>query len=154
MILLDTNVLIYAFDPSSPYSHWSSEIIAEAVAGDGAAINAVSLAELCVGDEEPETVADRIRGWGVEILDVPAAAAGLLHWCTCQDHVVGPGYRRSGPFLHLLPHGPPQEALASGVAGRKAGRQAVADLRIHQRHGPGSLEDAGGLLTQDLETSA
>ena len=75
MILLDTNVLIYAFDPSSPYSHWSSEIIAEAVAGDGAAINAVSLAELCVGDEEPETVADRIRGWGVEILDVPAAAA-------------------------------------------------------------------------------
>jgi hypothetical protein len=35
----------------------------------------VSLAELCVGDEEPATVADRVRSWGVEILDVPAAAA-------------------------------------------------------------------------------
>ena len=75
MILLDTNVLIYAFDPGSPYSRWSRETIAEDVSGDGAAISAVSLAELCVGDEEPKTVADRIRGWGVEILDVPAAAA-------------------------------------------------------------------------------
>jgi len=75
MILLDTNVLIYAFDPGSPYSNWSREIIVEAVAGEGAAINAVGLAELCVRDEEPETVADRIRGWGVQILDVRAAAA-------------------------------------------------------------------------------
>jgi predicted nucleic acid-binding protein len=47
------------------------------VAGGGAAINAVSLAELCVGDAEPKKVADRIRKWGVEVLDVPAAAAGL-----------------------------------------------------------------------------
>lgn len=75
MILLDTNVLIYAFDPSSPLGTWARETIAEAVGGDGAAINAVSLAELCVGDEEPATVADRVRSWGVEILDIPAAAA-------------------------------------------------------------------------------
>ena len=47
------------------------------MAGDGAAINAVSLAEICVGDREPLTVADRIRSWGVEIVDVPAAAAGF-----------------------------------------------------------------------------
>ena len=45
--------------------------------GDGAAINAVSLAEICVGDADPPTVADRIRSWGVEILDVPAAAADV-----------------------------------------------------------------------------
>ena len=75
MILLDTNVLIYAFDPDSPFCHWAKETIAEAVAGDGAAINAVSLAEICVGDADPPTAADRIRSWGVEILDVPAAAA-------------------------------------------------------------------------------
>lgn len=75
MILLDTNVLIYAFDPASPFCHWARETIADAVAGDGAAINAVSLAELCVGDAEPSTVAERIRRWGVAILDVPAAAA-------------------------------------------------------------------------------
>ena len=75
MILLDTNVLIYAFDPDSPFCNWAREPIAEAVAGDGAAINAVSLAEICVGDADPPTAADRIRSWGVEILDVPAAAA-------------------------------------------------------------------------------
>lgn len=38
-------------------------------------MNAISLAEICVGDEEPATVAARIRQWGVEILDVPVAAA-------------------------------------------------------------------------------
>ena len=75
MILLDTNVLIYAFDPDSPFCQWARETIADAVAGDGAAINAVSLAEICVGDADPPTAADRIRSWGVEILDVPAAAA-------------------------------------------------------------------------------
>lgn len=42
---------------------------------DGAAVNAVSLAEICVGDAEPETVADRLRSWGITLLDVPAAAA-------------------------------------------------------------------------------
>ena len=75
MILLDTNVLIFAFDPAAPFYKWARDTIAGAVAGDGAAINAVSLAEVCVGDADPPTVADRIRSWGVEILDVPAAAA-------------------------------------------------------------------------------
>lgn len=77
MILLDTNVLIFAFDPESPFCKWARDTIAAAVAGDGAAINAVSLAEICVGDADPPTVADRIRSWGVEILDVPAAAADV-----------------------------------------------------------------------------
>jgi len=75
MILLDTNVLVYASDPGSAFYQWARETIADAVAGDGAAINAVSLAEICVGDSDPPTAADRIRSWGVEILDVPAAAA-------------------------------------------------------------------------------
>lgn len=75
MILLDTNVVIYAFDPDSPFFEWARETIADAVAGDGAAVNAVSLAEICVGDADPPTVADRVRSWGVEVLDVPSAAA-------------------------------------------------------------------------------
>lgn len=75
MTLLDTNVLIYAFRADSPYYGWARETIASAVAGDGAAINAVSLAEICVGDADPQTVADRVRSWGIAILDVPAAAA-------------------------------------------------------------------------------
>jgi len=77
MILLDTNVLIYAFDPDSPFCPWARETIAEAVTGDSAAINAVSLAEICVGDADPPTAADRIRSWGIEILDVPTAAADV-----------------------------------------------------------------------------
>jgi predicted nucleic acid-binding protein len=75
MILLDTNILIYAFDHDSPFRNWARETIADAVSASGASINAVSLAEICVGDADPPTAADRIRSWGVEILDVPAAAA-------------------------------------------------------------------------------
>ena len=75
MILLDTNVLIYAFAEHSPFLEWARRTIAEGVSGEGAAVNAVSLAEICVGDAEPGSVADRLRSWGVTLLDIPAAAA-------------------------------------------------------------------------------
>ena len=75
MILLDTNVLIYASTAQSPFLEWARHTIATGVSEDGAAVNAVSLAEICVGDAEPETVADRLRSWGITLLDVPAAAA-------------------------------------------------------------------------------
>jgi len=77
MMLLDTNVLIYASDVSAVYSRWARNTISDAVAGEGAVINAVILAELCVGDAEPSTVADRVRRWGVEALDIPVAAAEI-----------------------------------------------------------------------------
>jgi predicted nucleic acid-binding protein len=77
MTLLDTNVLIYASDPGAPHAAWARDTIVDAVATAGAAVNAVGLAEICVGDAEPQTVADRIRSWGVEVLDVPSAAADL-----------------------------------------------------------------------------
>lgn len=77
MTLLDTNVVIYAFEGESQFYRWARRTIGEAVQTGGAAINAVSLAELCVGDAEPETVADRVRVWGVETLDVPVAAASV-----------------------------------------------------------------------------
>ena len=83
-MLLDTNVLIYAFDDAAPYCHWSRRTIAEAVTDGGAAINAVSLAEICVGEKDPATVADRIRSWGVEILDVPVAAASVCANAYCR----------------------------------------------------------------------
>lgn len=75
MILLDTNVLIYASTDRSPFLEWARQTIAVGVSDDGAAVNAVSLAEICVGDTEPETVADRLRSWGITLLDVPAAVA-------------------------------------------------------------------------------
>jgi predicted nucleic acid-binding protein len=74
MILLDTNVLIYASDEQSEYCTWARNIIAERVSEDGASVNAVSLAEICVGEVNSQDVADRIRSWGVSILDIPAAA--------------------------------------------------------------------------------
>ena len=75
MMLLDTNVLIYASDERSENCRWARSLIAEGVSGGGAAVNAVSIAEVCVGDAEPQTVPDRIRSWGVAVLDVPAAAS-------------------------------------------------------------------------------
>ena len=75
MIFLDTNVLIYASDPVSPFHRWSVENIVQHVAGAGAMINPVVLAEICVGEAQPEAAADTIRSWGVEIVDLPAACA-------------------------------------------------------------------------------
>src|SRR5262245_62149004 len=75
MILLDTNVLIYASTEGSPFLEWARRTIGQGVAGGGAAATAVSVAEICVGDAEPETVADRLRAWGIRLLDIPAAAA-------------------------------------------------------------------------------
>jgi len=129
--------LIFAFDPASPFYKWARDTIAGAVAGDGAAINAVSLAEVCVGDADPPTVADRIRSWGVEILDVPAAAAYACATAYLQyrkqrmsrsDTPVPPmplpdfslalmprswagsRHRGSGPVPYILPFRRPQDA--------------------------------------------
>ena len=75
MTLLDSNVVIYASQPGSVHHAWARWIISRAVASDGAAVNAVCLAELCVGDEHPLTLRGRVRAWGVATLDVPVAAA-------------------------------------------------------------------------------
>ena len=77
MILLDTNVLIYASRNGEVLHEWARGVIAGAVAGEGAAINAVCLAEICVGEGNPQTAAERIRRWGVAILDVPVVAAEI-----------------------------------------------------------------------------
>ena len=75
MILLDTNVLIYAAENAGPLGEWALKVIGRAVAGEGAATNAICLAEVCVGDGHPETAASRIRDWGVAIVDVPVVAS-------------------------------------------------------------------------------
>jgi predicted nucleic acid-binding protein len=89
MILLDTNVLIYAADAGSRYGTWAQETIADAVSAHAAAINTVTLAELCMGDAQPATLADRVRSWGVVILDLPAAsaeacAAAYVAYCSAR----------------------------------------------------------------------
>ena len=75
MTLLDTNVVIYASDPQAPHHAWARTTIADAVSSRGSVLDAVGLAEVCVGEADPATAAERIRSWGVQILDIPAAAA-------------------------------------------------------------------------------
>ena len=75
MTLLDTNVLIYASTAGAEYHDWARHTVAAAVASTGAAINAVSVAEICVGTDQPASEIGRIRSWGVQILDIPSAAA-------------------------------------------------------------------------------
>jgi predicted nucleic acid-binding protein len=84
MILFDTNILIDAKDSSSAYHAWSIRLIEEAVAGEGGAINAVSLAELCAGSPSPADIEPETRKLGLEIVDLPAAVSE-----TC-----GTAYRR------------------------------------------------------------
>jgi hypothetical protein len=77
MILLDTNVVIDARDSTQPDHAWAVAQIQAAVASEGAAINTVTLAELCVGSPKPEDVAPEIRKLGLHILDLPAATATI-----------------------------------------------------------------------------
>jgi len=75
VILLDTNVAIYASDVGAVHHAWASRLIARAASSGGAALNAVSVAELCVGSTHPSKAIARVRLWRVTILDIPAAAA-------------------------------------------------------------------------------
>ncbi|MGL4401030.1 MAG: type II toxin-antitoxin system VapC family toxin [Luteolibacter sp.] len=75
MILLDTNVLIDAFDPSARFHLWASHLIRDGLLGEGVAINPVILAELCVGDLSPDTVAARLETLGIVMLDLPYATS-------------------------------------------------------------------------------
>ena len=77
MILLDTNVLIDARDKGSAFHQWAEEIIAGGLAGEGIAINAIILAELCVGQENPTALEMELRAHGFALLDVPAAASAF-----------------------------------------------------------------------------
>lgn len=75
MILLDTNVLIDAFDPTAASHHWAVSLVRGALLGSGPAINPVILAELCVGDHSPDTVPSRLETLGIHLLDLPAGTA-------------------------------------------------------------------------------
>ena len=87
MILLDTNVLIYASSPESDFHEWAVSTIAGSVAGDGCAVDSVSLAEICVADSDPSSVTDRLGRWGVAIVDTPASAAVACAAAFCTYRV-------------------------------------------------------------------
>ena len=77
MILIDTNVIVDARDPTSQFRRWAQNILAEALSTEGLALNAVVLAELCVGHKTPGAIEAELRADGLTILDLPAAAFAL-----------------------------------------------------------------------------
>ncbi|PZR72010.1 MAG: DNA-binding protein [Chthoniobacterales bacterium] len=77
MTLLDTNIVIDAHQSSGRYQAWARDLIASAVLHAGAAINAVTLAELYAGPVKGERIEEDMRQTGVEIIELPSAAAGL-----------------------------------------------------------------------------
>jgi predicted nucleic acid-binding protein len=77
MILIDTNVIIDARDPTSRFRPWAQNILAHALSTEGVALNAIVLTELCVGHKAPEAIEAELRADGLNILDLPAAASAL-----------------------------------------------------------------------------
>ena len=77
MILIDTNVIIDARDPASGFHLWAEDLLAHALSTEGAAVNAIILAELCVGQRNPEAIEREMRTRGVAVVDLPAAASAL-----------------------------------------------------------------------------
>ncbi|MBX3180640.1 MAG: type II toxin-antitoxin system VapC family toxin [Candidatus Hydrogenedentes bacterium] len=77
MILLDTNVLVYADDRHSTFFNWSRQIIADASSVESAVTNPIVIAELCVGETDPAPIPARIEAWGVILIDLPVAASLL-----------------------------------------------------------------------------
>ncbi len=75
MILFDTSVIIDARDGHSPWQQWAETQIAQAVSSEGAAVNTIVLAEASVRALLPDTVPAALLAMGMDILDLPAAAA-------------------------------------------------------------------------------
>lgn len=75
VILLDTNTLIYAFDPAALHHAWAIALIRKGLKQQSIAINPVIFAELGVGDASPDTLAARLNTLGIALLDLPAAAS-------------------------------------------------------------------------------
>ena len=60
MRLLDTNVLIYAFEQDSPFKNWAHDLVVQSIIDRIAVVNPVIIAELAIGIEEPESLSDKL----------------------------------------------------------------------------------------------
>ena len=101
MTLLDTNVLIYASDAGAEHHSWASDVITNAVDSTGACLNPVSLAELCVGVEDPNPMLAWIHASGMVLLDMPSLAAlrAARAYRTYRER----RRRQSGQFAPMTP---------------------------------------------------
>jgi len=73
--LFDTSVVIDARDSGSRFHIWAKEQIAEAVAGEGAAVDSVVLAEASVRAKAPEDVPTLLERFGMTLLPLPISAS-------------------------------------------------------------------------------
>ena len=71
MNLIDTNVLIYSFEPSLPFYRWAKKSVFEAISSYQAFVNPVILSELGVGDQTPSTLEYRLTHLGIRLIDLP-----------------------------------------------------------------------------------
>ena len=130
MTLLDTNVLIYASERESPYHEWARAAIAEAVDADGGGDSTPSAwREYGVGVDDASTVVDRIRAWGIAILDLPVAAADPC--AAAYSQYRAQRWRQSGsaaPRVPLPDFFIGAHAQVMGWTVATAGRAAVPDV--------------------------
>jgi len=75
MILLDTNVIVDAWNKSQANHQWARKQIEDAVATEGGGISVVTLAEFCAGTGNPDDMEPEIKRLGITVHDIPAAAA-------------------------------------------------------------------------------
>jgi predicted nucleic acid-binding protein len=75
LIPFDTSVVLDARDPDSPFHAWARDRIAEAVAGEGAAVNTIVISESSVRSKTPEAVPGIIEAMGFGLLPLPISAA-------------------------------------------------------------------------------
>ncbi|OPZ73336.1 MAG: hypothetical protein BWY82_01156 [Verrucomicrobia bacterium ADurb.Bin474] len=75
MRLLDTNVLIYAFEQDSPFKNWAHDLVVQSIIDRIAVVNPVIIAELAIGIEEPESLSDKLSRWGIILTDLPCESS-------------------------------------------------------------------------------
>ncbi|MCC5849997.1 MAG: PIN domain-containing protein [Verrucomicrobia bacterium] len=75
MKLFDTNALIYSFDTTSTFHAWAKAKLSASILKGEALVNPVILAELAVGDTNPSSLPDRLRGLGIALIDLPWESA-------------------------------------------------------------------------------
>jgi predicted nucleic acid-binding protein len=75
LILFDTSVVLDARDPDSSFHAWARDRIAEAAAGDGAAVNTVVISESGVRSKTPDAVPGILQAMGLILLPLPISAA-------------------------------------------------------------------------------
>ena len=75
MTLFDTSAIIDARDSRSPWHRWAQERIADAVLGEGAAVNTIVLSEASVRAHDPENVPSLLKTLGISLIPLPLSAA-------------------------------------------------------------------------------